>query len=628
MHSNTHRLISFAIACAGGLATSLLALPTGAGTNSWTAIGPAAYPFAVDPSSPSTIYAVVNGTTVTKTTDGGGHWADLAVFAAPDPVNSLVIDPAFPATIYAAGGLPWDYGDFPMYKSIDGGAHWTAQSNDQPTSVLAIAPSPSSTLYAGENDGVFKSIDGGLSWEIRSNGLTGFHVSALAIDPTNADAVYVAQEVVDPSVVPGGDTGKVFKSVDGGGQWEQVQLPVPVPGPTPINSLVIDPATPSIVYAAYAASAGKGGVLKSIDGGKTWIAAQNGLPDTFVNALAIDPSAPARIYAATNEGVFMSTDGAANWTPMNSGLTDLHVWSLSIDRTGSLLRAATAAGLFEYRLAANGAGIDLHQDGLTGSWYDPRTSGQGFFVQVYPDLLAPGKGLVQVSWLTYDDVVGGAEHQRWYTLSGTVVSGQTQVALTIYRNTGGNFNAPPITTAQPIGTATLSFDSCTSGELMYNLMGRASTIALTRLMPNELCSATFPTAAEPDIGLSGNWFNDATSGQGLAMEVNSISNVIFFAWMTYAPNGADAGPAGQRWYTGVGKLQGPVQLYESTGGLFDQGEPVPTTVPVGSATLNFINDCYLELSFNFTGGSSVGTSGKIALGWPGAPPGGAGCWDY
>ena len=282
---------------------------------------------------------------------------------------------------------------------------------------------------------------------------------------------------------------------------------------------------------------------------------------------------------------------------------------------------------------AQGAGIDLHQDGLTGWWFDPRTSRQGLFVQVYPDLLAPGKGIVQASWLTYDNVVGGAERQRWYTLSGTVASGQTQVALTIYQNTGGNFNAPPITTAQPIGTATLSFDSCTSGELTYNLMGRASTIALTRLLQNLTCSATppVPNNLDPVSGLSGNWLNDATSGQGLAMEVNGISNVIFFAWMTYAPNGADAGPAGQRWYTGLGKYMGdsiPVQLYESTGGLFDQGEPVPTTVPVGSATLNFLNNCYLELSFNFTGGSSVGASGKIALGWPGAPPGGVGCWSY
>ncbi len=281
---------------------------------------------------------------------------------------------------------------------------------------------------------------------------------------------------------------------------------------------------------------------------------------------------------------------------------------------------------------AHGAGIDLHQYGLTGWWFDPRASGQGFFVQVYPDLLALGKGIVQASWLTYDDVVGGAEHQRWYTLSGTVASGQTQIPLTIYQNTGGNFNAPPITTAQPIGTATLSFDSCTSGELTYNLMGRASTIALTRLMQNETCSATFAPPTNDEFWRSGDYYDIATSGQGLAVEVNPISGLLFFAWMTYAPNGADAGPAGQRWYTGVGKwLPGnldsvPVQLYESTGGLFDQGEPVPTTVPVGSATLSFVNNCDVKLSFNFMGGSSIAASGTISLST--GDPTGAGCWDY
>ena len=341
-------MISFGIACVVCFAAALFAVPAAAGTNSWTAIGPVAYPFAVDPSSPSTIYSVVDGT-VTKTTDGGAHWADLAVLA-DDPVNSLVIDPAFPDTLYAAGGLPWNYDDYPIYKSMDGGAHWTAQSNE-PTSVLAIAPSPSSTLYAGENDGVFKSIDGGLTWGMSSR-LPGFYVSALAIDPTNADVVYVAQQV---NGFPGPDTGEIFKSTNGGGQWRQV--PIPVPAGAGISSLAIDPATPSVVYAAYGYCPGGcngSGVFKSIDAGATWTAAQNGLSDAiFVYALAIDPSAPARIYAATNGGVFMSTDAAASWTPINSGLTDLHVWSISIDRTGSLLRAATADGLFEYQIAGS-----------------------------------------------------------------------------------------------------------------------------------------------------------------------------------------------------------------------------------------------------------------------------------
>ncbi len=290
----------------------------------------------------------------------------------------------------------------------------------------------------------------------------------------------------------------------------------------------------------------------------------------------------------------------------------------------------TLALLFFLSLpAAHGAGVDL-QPGLSGSWYEPRTSGQGFMVVVYGDTLY-GQGIVLASWFTYDNVVGGAEHQRWYTLSGPVVNGQTQVSMTIYQNTGGNFDAPPITTALPVGTATLSFDSCTSGQLDYNFTdgsGRASTILLTRLTQNVTCSAT---SARPtnDYWSFGDYYDPATSGQGLTVEVNPISSVLVFAWMTYAPNGAGAGPAGQRWYTGQGFAAGssvvPVQLYETTGGLFDDGMASPRTVAVGSGTLT-LNGCTWTLSFNFTGGSSIGASGTTSFG--SADPSGAGCWDY
>ena len=182
--------------------------------------------------------------------------------------------------------------------------------------------------------------------------------------------------------------------------------------------------------------------------------------------------------------------------------------------------------------------------------------------------------------------------------------------MTIYQNTGGNFNAPPATTALPVGTATLSFDSCTSGQLAYNFTdgsGRASTIPLTRLMPNVTCSATSARPTNADFALSGNWYDPATSGQGLTVEVNPISRVLFFAWSTYAPNGAGAGPAGQRWYTGQGtftpgSLSTPVQLYETTGGLFDEAVATgPTTVAVGSGTLSFLGCSEAaQLRFDFT----------------------------
>jgi len=272
---------------------------------------------------------------------------------------------------------------------------------------------------------------------------------------------------------------------------------------------------------------------------------------------------------------------------------------------------------------------DLNQHGLTGSWYEPATSGQGMEVEVFPDDLTPGTGLVQVSWFTYDTVAGGADHQRWYTASGPVVTGQPSASLTIYQNTGGNFNAPPTTAGQAVGTATLSFATCSSGQLSYSFSdgtGRTGTIPLTRLTQNVTCATTTPYATNADFALSGNWFDPATSGQGFTVEVNPNSNAIFTAWYTYAPNGVGAGAAGQRWYTALGTFAAgarslPIQIYENTGGIFNAP---PTTMgqQVGSGTMVFQSCSAATLSYTFTGGSSSGASGTITLSRVGpVPPG-------
>ena len=131
-----------------------------------------------------------------------------------------------------------------------------------------------------------------------------------------------------------------------------------------------------------------------------------------------------------------------------------------------------------------------------------------------------------VSWFTYDTAAGGADHQRWYTAFGSLVFGQPIVPLMIYQNTGGNFDAPPITNSQPVGTATLYFDTCTSGSFSYSFSdgtGRMGTIPLTRLTQNVTCSYATPYPTNADFALSGNWFEAATSGQGFTVEVNPNS---------------------------------------------------------------------------------------------------------
>jgi hypothetical protein len=271
--------------------------------------------------------------------------------------------------------------------------------------------------------------------------------------------------------------------------------------------------------------------------------------------------------------------------------------------------------------------MDLTQHGLTGSWYEPATSGQGVEVEVFPGIGGAGKALYQLSWFTYDAIAGGADRQRWYTASGTASTGASSVALTVYANSGGNFDAPPATTPLAAGTATLAFDSCTSGHLEYAFTSGASgIIPLTRLTRNVTCVTSGTPATDADFALSGNWYDPATSGQGVTLEVNPVSGALFLAWYTYALNGANAGAAGQRWYTAQsafvpGARSMPVTIYETTGGVFDS-TVVTSTVVVGTGTLAFHDCSEASLAFTFTGGSSAGRSGAIALGRVGpVPPG-------
>ena len=278
------------------------------------------------------------------------------------------------------------------------------------------------------------------------------------------------------------------------------------------------------------------------------------------------------------------------------------------------------------------AALDLDQHGLTGSWYEPATSGQGVEVEVFPDLGGPGTGVVQASWFTYDhSAIGGPERQRWYTLGGSVTGGAASAALAIYQNVGGNFNAAPITAAAQVGSATLSFTACDHGRLDYAFSdgsGRAGNIDLTRLTKNVTCASTGARPVNADFAFSGNWYDPATAGQGITVEINPLSSVAFFAWYTYAPGGAAAGAAGQRWYTGqssyaAGARTLAMTLYETTGGLFDAPTmPAPTAVAVGTATLAFQGCAAATLAYSFTGGSSAGAASAIALKRVGpVPPG-------
>src|SRR6185503_8409581 len=116
--------------------------------------------------------------------------------------------------------------------------------------------------------GVLKSVDAGASWE--STGLTGFGVSALALDDADPPAIYAA--VYEQNEATGWRPvfRGVRKSVDEGVHWTGASRGLgDLIGQGVIATALL--AVPGSWRTVYLATAGAG-VLRSLDGGASWVA--------------------------------------------------------------------------------------------------------------------------------------------------------------------------------------------------------------------------------------------------------------------------------------------------------------------------------------------------------------------
>src|SRR3989442_1419044 len=165
------RFVSLGVLLGALLVTS--SMTAEGGINSWTSTngpgGGSIGALAIDPVTPSTLYAGAYSGGVFKSTDGGGGWTAVNTGLTDGYVLALAIDPQTPATLYAGT-------DNGVFKSTNGGGSWSAVNTGLPnvTSVLALAidPQAPTTLYLGTgSDGVFKSTNGGGSWSAVNTGL-------------------------------------------------------------------------------------------------------------------------------------------------------------------------------------------------------------------------------------------------------------------------------------------------------------------------------------------------------------------------------------------------------------------------------------------------------------------------
>ncbi|SVD38129.1 uncharacterized protein METZ01_LOCUS390983, partial [marine metagenome] len=205
----------------------------------------------------------------------GPHRGGRVVAVAGDPYNSNVF--YFGA---CAGGV---------WKTIDGGTYWENISdgffNTAAVGAIAVADSDPNVIYVGtgescirvdvsHGDGVYKSTDGGQTWA--HVGLTDTrHIARIRVHPENPDLVYVA--ALGHAYGPNQQRG-VFRSTDGGKNWEQVLFKSEKAGAI---DLCMDAVNPRVLYASIweghrkfreiSSGGPDSGLYKSMDGGDSWV---------------------------------------------------------------------------------------------------------------------------------------------------------------------------------------------------------------------------------------------------------------------------------------------------------------------------------------------------------------------
>ena len=282
--------------------------PALAQSASWVPVGPDggdARSFAADPTNDKHLYLGTTNSWIYQTEDGGASWHRLAKLAKTDDLilDNVVVDQSDPKTLLVGAWIV-DHPGGGLFISHDAGKTWTTVEamKDQSIRALTQAPSDPKILIAGTLKGVYRSEDGGVQWnQISPVGSMDIHeVESIAIDPK------------DPRTVYAGTWHLPWKTTDGGANWHNIKQGLIED--SDVFSIIIDPTEPSVVYTSACS-----GIYRSNSGGELYKKIQ-GIPMTArrTRVLMLDPTNHNTVYAGTTEGLYKTTDGGATFKRMTA----------------------------------------------------------------------------------------------------------------------------------------------------------------------------------------------------------------------------------------------------------------------------------------------------------------------
>ena len=186
-------------------------------------------------------------------------------------------------------------------------------------------------IYAARQTGLYRINAPGKERSLYSSWLPGQDMPTLAIAIDHASGLMLA-----------GIQGGVARSTDGGKSW----LAIPLRSPTPLVTCLA--AAPGFAAGGCVlAGTFEDGVFRSTDGGATWLAVNHGLFDHSIYALALSPcfAEDGVAYIGTGSGIYKSENGGALWRDLPMPAGDDTVLSLALAECGALYAGCETQGL-------------------------------------------------------------------------------------------------------------------------------------------------------------------------------------------------------------------------------------------------------------------------------------------
>jgi photosystem II stability/assembly factor-like uncharacterized protein len=403
----------------------------------WRNIGPfrggRAVTAAGVPGQPGTFYMGATGGGVWKTVDGGFIWKNISDgFMKTGSVGSIAVSLSDPNVIYVGMGescvrnTTTTHGDG-VYKSTDAGKTWKhlglentlhiAQVRIHPTNPDIVYVAAQGNQWADNPDrGVYRSTDGGETWKLvlKVDSKTG--ASDLSMDVKNPRILYASmwEHRRKPwhgyQMTSGGPGSGLYKSTDGGDNWEKLTGEGGLPGDIGKIGVSVSPANPNRVFALVEAE--KAGIYRSDDAGKTWkqVNSEHVMTErvAYYAHIYADPQDQNTVYVM-NAPFFKSTDGGATFQRFRVRHGDNH--ELWINPNNN-----------QWMIGTNDGGASISYDGGQ-TWSTEANQPTAQFYRVITDKLFPynlyaGQQDNSTVKIPSQTMGGGITEHDWHSIGG------------------------------------------------------------------------------------------------------------------------------------------------------------------------------------------------------------------